>query len=142
MSDEPKFPSDTENSAGSTVRRNPRLAGLRPWKKGQSGNPGGRPRTARLSRALRQALATEGRDGRTLAQMIADAVVGKAKRGNVQAFKEIRDTVEGRPAQALEHRGAIETKTTTSVESVEARLAQLGYSLEIELVEGKPGEDP
>lgn len=33
--------------ARSAWRRNPRYRGLRPWKKGQSGNPKGRPKGAR-----------------------------------------------------------------------------------------------
>lgn len=37
--------------------------------------------------------------------VIADQVVLKACEGDVSAFKEVRDTVDGRPLQAVEHSG-------------------------------------
>ncbi len=81
-------------------------SGLRPaWKKGECGNPRGRPKTAALSQAYREKLAERyprDRKGRTYAQVIADNIVRKAVKGNLSAASEIADRVEGRPRQSLE----------------------------------------
>jgi hypothetical protein len=88
------------------MKRN--TSGLRPFPKGVSGNPGGRPKTAVLSKALRKLLASpKPRDkyGRTWAVVIAHALAKKAARGIVVAIKEAGDRTEGRPAQAVELAG-------------------------------------
>ena len=66
---------------------------IHPWKRGQSGNPGGRPR--KIANALDRAL------NRHNTKRIAYAVIGEAAAGNVRAFEAIRDTVEGKPAQVI-----------------------------------------
>lgn len=71
------------------------------FKKGQSGNPNGRPPKlfeAALIRALKQ------EDPKTKAnalRRIADALVTEACNGNVQAIKEIAERTDGKVAQAL-----------------------------------------
>ncbi len=86
----------TENSvldAGSKVPEE-----LRPytWKPGQSGNPKGRPKTTPLTDALLKAL-----NDKKKSQRIANALIAvasdKESPKQVQAFAEIRDTVEGKP---------------------------------------------
>lgn len=75
------------------------------WKKGQSGNPGGRPKCKTLSDAYRHKLeepVPNDSEGRTWAELIAVAQVRDAVRGNVQAAREIADRTEGRPRQAIE----------------------------------------
>ena len=70
------------------------LANLRPFKKGQSGNPAGRPKCTTLSEALRRALeapADRDRNGRTNAEVLAVKLIDKARKGNVQAFAQIAD---------------------------------------------------
>jgi hypothetical protein len=75
------------------------------WKKGQSGNLSGRPKSKTLSDAYRHKL-EEGvpndPEGRTWAEIIAEAQVRDAVRGNVQAAREIADRTEGRAKQAIE----------------------------------------
>jgi hypothetical protein len=78
------------------------------WKKGRSGNPGGRPRTAVLSEAYQEELASPApgdREGRTNTQAIARAVVKKARAGDLRAAQELADRIEGRPRQSVEHAG-------------------------------------
>ena len=41
------MPRIARKSAKTAWKRNPRYRGLRPWKKGQSGNPAGRPKGSR-----------------------------------------------------------------------------------------------
>ena len=81
------------------------LANLKPFRKGQSGNPKGRPKSITLSEALRHELAKEnpkGKDGETYAERIAAVLCQAAVGGNVNAAKEIADRTEGKPRQALE----------------------------------------
>lgn len=75
------------------------------WKKGQSGNPGGRPKSKTLSDAYRNKLeeaVPNDPEGRTWAELIAEAQVRDAVRGNVQAAREIADRTEGKARQAIE----------------------------------------
>jgi len=75
------------------------------WKPGQSGNPGGRPKTARFSQACRELLASlipgDPRE-RTYSEAIAEALAVKALAGNIRAAQELVDRAEGRPRQAIE----------------------------------------
>ena len=79
------------------------MENLKPWKPGQSGNPGGRPRRDAITGALREQLAsqTNSPDGgsETIADAIAAALIKHALRGDVRAIREIADRTEGRPRQ-------------------------------------------
>lgn len=82
------------------------------WKKGQSGNPSGRPKSKTLSNAYRNKLEEEvpnDPERRTWAELIAEAQVRDAVRGNVQAAREIADRTEGKARQSIE----FEDKTLT-----------------------------
>jgi|SRR5215467_5695148 len=77
----------------------------RQFKKGQSGNPGGRPKSKLLSEAYRSKLAElvpGDHKGRTYAELICDKMIELAAKGKVQAASEIADRVEGKPRQAYE----------------------------------------
>ena len=82
-------------------------AGTR-WKKGSSGNPGGRPRSRLLSEALRNRLAQivdSDPSGRTFAEAIAENLVRIACSEGpsaVHAANEIADRIEGRPPQHVQ----------------------------------------
>lgn len=71
-----------------------------PFKPGQSGNPGGRPKKKLFREALTKVLETAGEDPDKLTA-IAQALYDKAKTGDVSAIKEVRDTLDGKPAQAI-----------------------------------------
>ena len=51
--------------------------------------------------ALKREAVVQGKKTRKMAE-IAEALVQKACKGDVQAFKEIRDTVDGRPPQMVQ----------------------------------------
>jgi hypothetical protein len=95
------------------------------WKKGQSGNPSGRPKSKTLSEAYRKKLeepVPNDPEGRTWAELIAEAQVRDAVRGNVQAAREIADRTEGRARQAFEFEDttmakAFERMTTEELEA-------------------------
>ncbi len=93
----------------------PDTAGLRPWEKGKSGNPGGRPKWKLLSDALRGQLSANIRERfteeqvaklpkrlqkptTTVAEVVADSLITEALGGDgkVRAAREIMDRTEGR----------------------------------------------
>jgi Family of unknown function (DUF5681) len=68
------------------------------FKPGQSGNPGGRPRTAKLSEACRAKLASPipgDPESRSYAEAIADKLALLALRGDIRAAQELADRAEG-----------------------------------------------
>jgi hypothetical protein len=72
------------------------------FKPGQSGNPGGRPRTAKLSEACRAKLASPipgDPESRSFADVIADKLALQALKGDIRAAQELADRAEGRPSQ-------------------------------------------
>jgi len=81
------------------------------FKPGQSGNPGGRPRTAKLSEACRAKLASlmpGDPESRSYAEAIADKLAQQALKGDIRAAQELADRAEGRPSQMApptEHSG-------------------------------------
>jgi hypothetical protein len=79
------------------------------FKLGQSGNPGGRPKAARLSQACRELLAQPlpgNTEGRTYAEAIAQMLGKKAIGGDIRAAQEIADRAEGRARQSIEIQSA------------------------------------
>jgi hypothetical protein len=98
----------TENSANNSEKRG-RIGNLKPWKRGQSGNPGGRPKRKPITEAYAQML-----EDPELCKQIAQAVVMQILKGNAQVLKEFTDRVEGKVAERTEvsgpEGGAIEGK--------------------------------
>jgi hypothetical protein len=94
------------------------------FKKGQSGNPGGRgtdkPWREAIMRAVRRKF--EGHDDKAL-EKIADAVVLAAIGGDMQAAKEIGDRLDGKPAQAIvgDPDNPIKTHSTIEVRIVDPK---------------------
>src|SRR2546423_1749008 len=95
------------------------LANLKPYRAGESGNPGGRPRKRPQSEAsddllrstIPEVLRTSmnkgmGNDvlkkGATWADAIAYGLARKAIAGDAAAAKELADRVEGKPTQRIE----------------------------------------
>lgn len=75
------------------------------FKPGQSGNPAGLPKGTRwMKTRLRELLEQGG-----LGDKVLDALINKAKDGDVQAIREILDRIDGKVAQGIEaeHTGGI-----------------------------------
>ena len=88
---------------GKEHRKN--TAGLKPpWKKGQSGNPKGRPKGPSLVDALKKVLQEMGEE-ETL-KKLARAWVGQSAKGNAVFFKELIERLDGKVAQKTELSGA------------------------------------
>jgi hypothetical protein len=95
----------TDKQRESTEGRKRRLANLKPFQKGVSGNPNGRPKSLTLSEAFRRQLSQlvpNDPDGRTFAEVIALRVCVAAAQGDISAAREIADRTEGKPKQALD----------------------------------------
>ena len=81
-----------------------RVENLKPWAKGVSGNPGGRPRTAPIAELLRELLEKPcpgDKQNRTYAHKIAEAMLKRACHGDVKAAREVADRTEGRAMQGV-----------------------------------------
>ncbi|MHB1674257.1 MAG: DUF5681 domain-containing protein [Acidobacteriaceae bacterium] len=80
-----------------------RKENLKPWKPGQSGNPGRRPKKRPISEELERLLAEEAPNdgGKLWAAVIAEALLRKAREGDVRAIAELANRVEGKPHQSL-----------------------------------------
>ena len=73
---------------------------------GFSGNPNGRPKSKPITDAIREVLREMAINGEVdkLRTMVR-AVVDKAIEGDVPAFREVTDRIEGKSPQAVEHSG-------------------------------------
>jgi predicted acylesterase/phospholipase RssA len=94
----------TDKQRNNSEGMDKRLANLRPFQPGQSGNPKGRPKSITLSEAYRKMLAAVDEtdpEKRTHAEVLAEQMYAKAKTGDVSALKEIADRVEGKARQTV-----------------------------------------
>ncbi len=95
----------TEKQRNSTEGRKRSLANLKPFQKGVSGNPNGRPKSLTLSEAFRRQLSQPvpgDEQGRTFAEVIALRVCVAAAQGDISAAREIADRTEGKPRQSVD----------------------------------------
>ena len=74
------------------------------FKKGQTGNPNGRPKLPDIREAMAKILADE-KDGRTALDAILAALRAKASKGDVRAAQELLDRAFGKAKQSIEHTG-------------------------------------
>jgi len=82
----------------------------KPFKKGQSGNPNGRPRKLpELDKLLADVLGEE-KDGVTAAEAILKALRLKAAKGDTRAAEIILDRAYGKAQQTISHESNIPTK--------------------------------
>jgi hypothetical protein len=78
------------------------------WKKGQSGNPQGRPKLPDLSALMDKTLGEE-KDGVTAAEAILKKLRQMAAQGNLKAAEMLLDRGYGKPKQAIDHSGTLAT---------------------------------
>lgn len=118
-----------ENSEA-TARR---LANLKPFKPGQSGNPKGRPKTITLSEAYRRELAKVDEadpQKRTYAELLAERMREKAMQGDgaalVAMLKEVGDRTEGKAKQTIVLTADRREQLETSIQRILEQAASEG----------------
>lgn len=79
----------------------PNPENLKPFPKGVSGNPKGRPKMPDLSEAIARVLADE-KDGKTALEAVLMALRAKAVKGDVRAAQELLDRGFGKSKQIIE----------------------------------------
>jgi hypothetical protein len=74
------------------------------WKKGQSGNPSGRPKRSWTVKSLIEAALDEKDDvtGETNRKVLINKLVSMAKRGDIIAIKEINNRLDGTPIASVD----------------------------------------
>ena len=97
------------------------------WAKGQSGNPGGRPKRDRIISQRILAELTD-YDGAKL-HRLANALLERALGGDITAIREVIDRVEGKPTQALEHEGTFQFDHVSAREELDKKLAEIALRL-------------
>ena len=77
-----------------------------PFEPGQSGNPGGRPKGAKIWQdALRRAIKRRETDDPLALERLADKLINMAADGDIQALRELADRLDGKPKQQTEITG-------------------------------------
>jgi hypothetical protein len=105
----------SHNSGENSGKRPGRPENLRPWKPGQSGNPGGRPKRKPLTDKLLEVL----EDPKELEALVR-VWLKSAQKGSVMHLREILDRVEGRVALPVDVSANV-THELTDEEKARAR---------------------
>jgi hypothetical protein len=110
------------------------LANLRPFKPGQSANPRGRsPNESSLTALLRQELANTcpaDQKGRTWKELIVEAMMRLAIKGNSTAINTMFERIEGKVKDEVDHSGTVkvvEIPATATDEDEWERQCQAEY---------------
>ena len=83
-------------------RPNP-IPNSKPFKKGQSGNPKGRPKKLpELDKLLAEVLGEENKDGITAADMLLRKLRAMAAQGNIRAIELLLDRAYGKAKQTVD----------------------------------------
>ena len=72
------------------------------FKKGFSGNPGGRPKGS-ITKTLRMFMSENDENETSRTEQLCVILWNKAQKGDLQAIKIIMDRLDGTPRQSIEH---------------------------------------
>ena len=105
---------------------------LKPWKKGQSGNPAGKPKGSRnrstIIRELLEAKATDGKDGQVADQLVR-AMILKASEGDVRAFSELFDSAYGKNTDKVQTEVSYTQMGSVTIESPDGNIKPLEFDV-------------
>ena len=88
---------------------------LKPFKKGQSGNPNGRPKKPDLDKAIAEALSIT-QNGKTALEAVITVLLKKALKGDLRAIKELLDRGYGQSLQNAKIDADVEMKGNITIE--------------------------
>jgi hypothetical protein len=86
-------------NSGKTMKKPRNLGNLKPFPKGVSGNPKGRPKLPDLKEAIAKVLADE-KDGATALEYTLMALRNKAVKGDIRAAEVLLDRAFGKAKQS------------------------------------------
>lgn len=96
------------------MARKATISNLQPFKKGQSGNPNGRPKKLpELDKLLADVLGEE-KDGVTAADAILRKLRAMAAQGNIRAAEILLDRAYGKPKQSVDLKADADIQHTVS----------------------------
>lgn len=75
------------------------------WKKGQSGNPNGRPKKLPAMKDLMNLMLGAEKDGKSDAESILEVIKSRAKKGDIKAAEFLFHYAYGKPTQKVENVG-------------------------------------
>jgi len=83
------------------VKKDGNIENLKPFKKGQSGNPNGRPKMPDLKEAISKILSEE-KNGQSALEAVLIALFNRALKGDVRAAQELLDRGFGKSQQNID----------------------------------------
>ena len=88
------------------MNKNPKIENLKPFKKGQSGNPKGRtPNLPALNELMAKVMGEMGESGITAMEVILKAIRSKAAKGDVRSAEMLFDRAYGKAKEFKEITG-------------------------------------
>ena len=129
-------------------------ANLRPFSKGQSGNPKGRPRKDLFTKAYEKAAQLLTKDlgvkpTDTVADAIGKIVAREALKGKIQAATELANRIEGKPTTRVELLGpgengehSVKFNAADTIEILRAVFGLTEPATNRDAQPGNPGSDP
>lgn len=88
------------------------------FKKGQSGNPKGRPKLPDLREIMQKVLGEEGQNGMTAVEVIFLAQRAKAIKGDTKAAEWLMDHGYGKIKQTIDMNGSMEIKNVSETKFI------------------------
>ena len=83
------------------MKKDGNIENLKPFKKGQSGNPNGRPKMPDLKEAISKILSEE-KNGQSALEAVLIALFNRALKGDVRAAQELLDRGFGKSQQNID----------------------------------------
>lgn len=74
---------------------------MAPWKKGQSGNPGGRPKGRSITAELNKLIADES-SSENVAKALAEEAIKRAKKGDFRFWNAIVERLDGKVVDVIQ----------------------------------------